>query len=324
MIKIDEIRHLHLELSSLCNARCPFCIRNLSGYPMNRGFTETNLSLALIQKSLSPTFIAQLDEILINGNFGDFVMNTESEQIISYFLAHNPTLKVQVTTNGSARTADFWRNLGSMGISTFFCLDGLEEVHHLHRQDTVWQRIINNALTFKAAGGYAVWKMILFDHNRDQVDECKRLSKELGFDEFCLVDEGRDTGPVFDRSGNLSHNIGKHVGFNSVGEVIDFKNHHTITLPQPAKKLRCATKESSSIFISADGKVYPCCYLAQHVLNWGEGQLNAITRRIIADNDLMNDDLETCIRWFSGVETRWTEKDPAARVSQCDSSCSVA
>jgi MoaA/NifB/PqqE/SkfB family radical SAM enzyme len=269
-------------------------------------------------------FISQLDEILINGNFGDFIMNTESEDIISYFLEHNPKVKIMGNTNGSARNADFWRNLGSMGISMFFCLDGLEDVHHLHRQDTVWQRVIDNALIFKAAGGYAIWKMIIFDHNKHQIEACKQMSKDLGFDEFCLVDDGRDTGPVFDRSGNLSHNIGKNNGPKNVDVVINFKNYHKITLPQPANKLRCATKESKSIFISADGKVYPCCYLAQHVLNWGEGQLNTVTRQIVADNDLRNNDLETCIRWFGGVESRWSESDPAARVSQCDSSCSAA
>lgn len=321
MIKIDEIRHLHLELSSLCNARCPFCIRNVLGYPYNRGYTETNLSLAQIKQWFSPVFISQLYEVLLNGNFGDLMMNTETEQIISYFRECSDRIKIAGNTNGSARTPDFWRNLGSMGTIMYFALDGLEDTHHLHRQDTVWQRIIDNAMIFKAAGGYAMWKMILFDHNRHQVEDCREMSKKLGFDEFWLIDEGRNTGPVFDRSGKLSHHIGNSSGPTNLAQIMNFRNKHNILLPTPSNSLSCHTKNEKSIFVSSTGKVYPCCFLAAEVLNWSEGQLNAVTRQIMENNDLNIVDLATAIQWFPKVESRWSEMDPNLRVSQCDSSC---
>ena len=31
MLKFDEIEKLHVELSSVCNAACPVCPRNVSG-----------------------------------------------------------------------------------------------------------------------------------------------------------------------------------------------------------------------------------------------------------------------------------------------------
>ncbi len=68
MIGYADIRNVHVELSSLCNARCPLCPRNLNGYPYNNGYTEANLTLASVKKIFTPDLLQQLTSILINGN----------------------------------------------------------------------------------------------------------------------------------------------------------------------------------------------------------------------------------------------------------------
>ena len=45
MIKYADIRHVELELSSHCNARCPLCPRNLFGYTYNTGYIVKHLTL---------------------------------------------------------------------------------------------------------------------------------------------------------------------------------------------------------------------------------------------------------------------------------------
>ena len=42
----DEILHVDLEMSSLCNAKCPICNRRQQGGPKNTSYKETYLSLA--------------------------------------------------------------------------------------------------------------------------------------------------------------------------------------------------------------------------------------------------------------------------------------
>jgi hypothetical protein len=332
MISLQEIRHLHIEFSSLCNARCPLCPRNLFGYPYNRGYTETSLTLELVQKSFSPEFIQQLsDGILLNGNFGDFTANLESLPILEYFKSCNPNLKIRISTNGSARNIDFWRELGKFNNTVIeFCLDGLEDTHHLYRQDTNFNKILQNAKTYMDAGGVAIWKMIEFQHNKHQIEDCKTMSKKLGFLNFNLENHGRDTGPVFDRDGNLVHIMGNHDGHTDIREIIawqqDPNNTYRYPMYNPDKKLSCITKNQNSIYIAADGRVYPCCFMgfSPHTYKTGyHGFLNSQIAPLVSNNDLHTTDLKTAISWFSKIESSWTKTSTAeGRVTQCDVACS--
>ena len=328
MLRLEDIRHLHIEASSLCNARCPLCPRNVFGYPHNLGYMETSLSLDLIKRSLSPQFLSQITSILLNGNFGDFTSSLEILPILRYFREHS-NMEMLISTNGSARNREFWEGLAKLGnIEVEFCLDGLEDTHHLYRQDTDWHKIIQNAQWFMAAGGKATWKMIKFKHNEHQRDACEQLSKELGFYKFLFNDHGRDQGPAFNRDGSLSHVIGDYDGFKNAQEVIDWLNTDSSYRP-PQRELYeyvdCEAKRTDSIYIAADGKVYPCCWLGfnpqTYHKNW-VGKLNQQIAELVKDNDLHDHPLETCIRWFANVEKSW-DKDSYkdGRLMQCDISC---
>jgi len=210
MYAFDQIRHVHLEISSRCNANCPLCPRSFFGYPYNNGYIERDLTLQDAQRIFQPEFIHQLDELYINGNFGDAVMNPETIDIIKYFQSHLlRSALVGISTNGGARGADFWRTLAKLNVSVFFCIDGLEDTHHLYRQNTVYATVIKNARTFIDAGGHATWRMINFDHNRHQQDTARELSESMGFKRFQLMDYGRNVGPVFDKQKQLTHWIGQ-------------------------------------------------------------------------------------------------------------------
>jgi MoaA/NifB/PqqE/SkfB family radical SAM enzyme len=328
MLKLEDIRHLHIEASSLCNARCPLCPRNVFGYPHNLGYTETSLSLDLIKRSLSPQFLSQITSILLNGNFGDFTSNLEILPILRYFREHS-SMSMLISTNGSARNREFWEDLAKLGnIEIEFCLDGLEDTHHLYRQDTDWNKIIQNAQWFMAAGGKATWKMIKFKHNEHQREACEKLSKELGFYKFLFNDHGRDQGPAFNRDGSLSHVIGDYDGFKNAQEVIDWLNTDSSYRP-PQRELYdyvdCEAKRVDSIYIAADGKVYPCCWLGfspeTYHKSW-VGKLNQQITKLVKNNNLHKSSLEECIRWFVGVEKSWAiDSYKEGRLMQCDISC---
>ncbi len=315
MIKYEDIRDVHFEISSLCNASCSWCPRTFWGYPYNGGYPELNFSLDSAKKIFEPEFLSQLHSIHINGNFGDIVMNPEGPDIVDYFFSQNPQLYINISTNGGARDQTFWTRLAKTPVTVMFCLEGLEDTHHLYRQNTVWSTVIRNAQTFISAGGRAVWKMLEFNHNRHQIDACHAMSQQLGFADFILVNDGRDTAPVFNSRGELVHVLGNYSGEKSFEVLFHKKTTNQILLEdiaktrQPSKSISCKVKKSKSIYISATGDVSPCCWTGFYPKTYGAGQYhqaaNAQLIPLIAKNNALEYPLKECIAWFSRVEESW-------------------
>jgi MoaA/NifB/PqqE/SkfB family radical SAM enzyme len=332
MIEYKEIRDVHLEISTLCNASCPWCPRNFWGYPYNGGYPELNLTLINAKKIFQEDFVKQLTSIRINGNFGDIVMNPESPDIIEYFRYCNSDLKILISTNGSARNKTFWQKLAKENSIISFALDGLIDTHYLYRQNTQWSTIIKNASLFIAAGGHAIWKMIRFDHNAHQVQECRELAKTLGFKEFQIVDQGRNVAPVFDNRGSLTHTIGGYNGEKNFKVLFHKKQTDQILLEDivtgliPKKNISCETKRLNSIYIAANGDVSPCCFTGFYPATYGHGQYHQAANLqlipLIEKNNALEFSLSECINWFSNVEKSWAQKSyQDGRLIICDNNC---
>lgn len=334
MIVYKNIRHVHLELSTLCNAACPLCPRNFYGYEYNNGYPQTHLTLDHVKKIFTTDFLQQLEEIYVSGNFGDIMVNPEALQIVQYFRKHNPNLYISISTNASARNKSFWQALAELNIDVYFCIDGLADTHHLYRQNTVWDIIIRNAKTFIAAGGKAAWKMIEFDHNKHQIDACRQLSQELGFVEFLLVNEGRNTGPVFNRRGQHTHNLGSYKGSTDFKVLFHQKKTNTILVEDIVdssyskieKKISCYAVKQSSIYISAYGEVSPCCWTGLAPSTYGAGSylqaINGQLQPLMSKNNALQYSLQECIEWFSSIQAAWKHDTyQQGRLVVCDTNC---
>jgi MoaA/NifB/PqqE/SkfB family radical SAM enzyme len=332
MISFEAIRDVHLEISTLCNAACPWCPRNFWGYPYNGGYPETYLSLANAKQIFFPSFLKQLTSVRVNGNYGDIVMNPEGADIIEFFRTQNPDLKISINTNGGARDSKFWKRLALAGAQVRFALDGLADTHHLYRQNTVWSTVIRNAKTFITAGGHAAWHMITFKHNQHQIQDCRNMSRELGFQEFYVVDDGRNTAPVFDRHGNLMHVLGDYQGEKEFKIMFHRKKtdhvllEDIITDRSPKKTIHCETQRINSIYIAANGDVSPCCWTGFYPRTYGHGQYhqaaNAQLVPLIRKNNALEHSIQECIQWFKEIELAWKHSTyNQGRLVICDDNC---
>jgi len=319
MVTIETVRHIHFELSSMCNARCPFCPRNFYGFPHDTGFVETNLSLDQIQQLLSSDFISQLDEVLINGNFGDFVMNPESVEIISWLRQCNDRMKIHISTNGGARNKEFWEQLAKLNLEISFCIDGLDDTHHIYRQDTTYKQVIKNASYYINAGGEASWVMTEFDHNRHQLEQAKLESQRLGFIQFTSRPTSRNAGPAYNRQGQKVFKF-KNID-NAYPDTIteswvkDFRKK-TILKTEPLShiakvntNLSCESNNLKSIYISSEGKITPCCYLALYSWHprFNHGVEELLTTQSLHDS----------VRLFDKIEETFTNK----QLNACQLNC---
>jgi MoaA/NifB/PqqE/SkfB family radical SAM enzyme len=227
------------------------------------------------------------------------------------------------------RTPNWWAQLALPGVKIGFALDGIDSAtHSLYRQDTDWNTIIKNAKAFIAAGGDAIWRFIPFDHNQYQEKDCRQLAKELGFTSFNNINEGRNNGPVYTRTGDFSHWLGdpwdgappiqemiqSHISWYDVKTVKSSKDITPINIG-------CNHKRDKELFIAANGEIYPCCYLGyypQTMNHPGNKQLKPLVQK----NNAKEYPLEKCIQWFDRVEDTWNKPSIAeGRLYTCVTTC---
>lgn len=328
MLRLSDIRQVQIELTTRCNARCPMCMRNYRGMEFNSGYPVTELTLDNIKQILPESFLKQLTSgVSFNGNLGDFGSARDAQEIVHYLA--DLAVPVYINTNGSVRTPDWWASLARPGVRIGFALDGLADTHSQYRLDTDWNRVIENATAFIRAGGHAVWRFVPFDHNRHQQADCEKLSRELGFARFENIDEGRDRGPAFTRTGDFTHHIGQPYDLGSPNIKPLLHSHLTWFDPATVKidkdrqplNITCQHKRLKEIYITADGHVFPCCFLGFYpktMTHPGNKQLLPL----VHENNLFEYDLEHCVQWFDAVEETW-KKDSIAdgRLYGCVNSC---
>lgn len=339
MLKLKDIRTVHVELTTRCNARCPMCMRNYRGYDYNSGYPDTELTLEQFQHIFTPDFLKQLTGshlntgtpatgVNFNGNLGDFALAKDGAEIVEYVVSHGVT--VNINTNGSLRSPAWWKRLALPGVQIGFALDGLADTHGLYRQDTDWNRVIENAQAFIDAGGRAIWRFVPFEHNRHQEVECRDIARNMGFWSFENIYDGRDTGPVFSRSGEYSHHLGKNDYSHGVppvkslleGHVTWFEvSKHSIPQDQPNIEYFCKHLKNREIYIAADGSVYPCCFTGfypKQMHHAGNTQL----QDLVQENNALEHDLEHCLEWFDRVDETWDRPSIAkGRLYTCVTSC---
>lgn len=302
MYAYNEIKTIHLEITERCNASCPQCSRNINGGELNPNLNDRELSLEDIKKIFPVTFIQQLNHIYMCGNYGDPMVAKDTLESLRYFRENNKKLLLSMNTNGSARTKDWWidlaKILGNNGY-VIFSIDGLEDTNHIYRRNTVWSKIVENAKAFIDAGGKAHWEYIVFGHNEHQVELAEQLAIELGFSKFQIKKTARfnsalsgttkegsrftdrkgneieialPNNPKF-RNQNLSEGVQGVVTLpTTVEEIVDKLNpelYNSPVIPLYDKTtIDCKVKKEKSLYISAEGIIQPCCWVANTMYSW--------------------------------------------------------
>ena len=325
MLKLSEIRCVHIELTTRCNARCPMCMRNYRGVDYNSGYPDTELTLDDIQHILTPDILKTIDHVNFNGNLGDFSLAKDGAEIVQYLVSHDIT--IGINTNGSLRAKTWWQKLASPKVTIGFALDGLADTHARYRQDTDWYRIIENAQSYIDAGGQAIWRFVPFDHNRHQEADCRRLAKEMKFIYFENIHDGRDAGPVYTRTGEFSHWLGPVGNPPPIKDMlqshITWYDSKTVKIKKdtPELNIRCRHKVTREIYLAADGTVYPCCYLGFYPLSMNHPG-NKELAPMVTENNALEYSLEHCLEWFDRVEQSWSKKTIAqGRTYACVNHC---
>lgn len=288
----EKIKGLHLELTTKCNAMCPMCNRNYKG-KVRKNLPICELTLSDIKKLLPVSFVKNLDLISLCGVYGEPICAKEIKAIIEYLYNCNNDLDIDLYTNGGLYSKSWWKDLADIMKNhkgtVIFGIDGIGDVHSLHRCNTDYNKVIENACAYIENGGNAQWDYIVFKHNEHQVEEARKLSKELGFNSFQIKKTSRFFKTLYEKDEMLDSTIldyGKHPVFDSQGNIryyIELPTDNTYRNSSEEKiydlidkfgsymgyldrvKIDCASLKSGGIFISAEGEVFPCCTVYQQI-----------------------------------------------------------
>jgi MoaA/NifB/PqqE/SkfB family radical SAM enzyme len=258
MYNLKDIKRIHLELTTKCQARCPMCPRRVNGGILNPLFEITEIDLDLFKKWFPISFIKQLDELYLCGNLGDPIIARDCLEILQYIRGVNSNLHLAIHTNGSARNPEWWNKLAEINVKIAFGIDGLADTHKLYRIDTDFDKIIENAISFINAGGEAEWAMLVFEHNEHQVEECRALSEKLGFSRFTL----KHTSRFQDNKLHVLNNEGRttHILYpTQKSKDMIPKIEESLKIEKPY--ISCKAQARNEIYVSATGIISPCCWL---------------------------------------------------------------
>ena len=262
-------------MTTRCNAACPMCSRNERGGFQIQGLPEVELSLEDVRRVLPPAFVRQLEQIWLCGNYGDPIIAAETLEVARYFRKTNSRIRIGMNTNGGARKPDWWRQAAGVIDLCHFGIDGLADTNALYRRRTHWKVIMANAAAFIEAGGAATWEYIVFRHNEQQIDEARALAERMGFKRFRLRKTGRfffggalQPGlAVRDRKGEEQYRIEpptdpdlRNTASEELGRLAGPSGDYTDYLD--TTDILCKAQCDKEIYVSAEGLVFPCCYLA--------------------------------------------------------------
>ena len=314
MYNLENIKTIHLEVTSRCQASCPMCVRNVQGGIDSPNLTISEITLAQFKEWFPFNFIQQLDRLYMCGNTGDPIIAKDTLTIFQYLREVNPNIDLGMNTNGSARTQNWWEDLARADVKVIFGIDGLEDTHSLYRIGTDYQQILRNARAFIDAGGHAEWHMLIFEHNQHQVEDCRTLSMQFKFDKFVAKHTSRfqnDSLQVLNKDGTTSHILRPSIKSKQITEKLSSQ--------QPV--ISCKVKEPGSLYISAEGKIAPCCWLEFNAVPNTSASYIDFANKGFTNPDL---NLQTLTDVFNGnffndIEKTWAS-DPLHSCSrQCGS-----
>jgi hypothetical protein len=275
MFSFRELKQVHLEITTRCQASCPMCSRNYHGGLDNPNLKIADWTIDDFQKIFNPRLIDQLSGVYFCGNFGDPIINNDLQQMCSYLRKKKESMSVRIHTNGSARSIDWWQKLPAclpQDHVVIFGIDGLEDTHSIYRIGTNFDQILKNAKAFIDAGGIAEWVFIKFKHNEHQVDEAKKLADAIGFQRFSVKNSSRfltdDKFSVLKSDGSVDYYLEPPTENKIVFVTKDLVKKVDQWLGDV--DIDCYVLKNKELYIDAHKMLWPCCFLAATPYNHNE------------------------------------------------------
>ena len=312
--------HWHIEISSKCTLKCPRCART----EVPDTLVNTELKLDFFKEHFTPEFIMQhVKKITFCGDDGDPIYAHDLINVIHYFKAIKP-VEIVIVTNGSYKSKDWWDTLANALTDIdeiHFSLDGYDQAsNEQYRVNSDWKSIETGIKAMRKSPVFMRWAAIAFAFNEDHLLTMQNLATQYGFDTFQVTKstkfgkvyksypsldklqpkdslismQGRFTRECINLSGRVKKEESMLYNELLANKVI------ADSVGQPVTPL-CQIGNKGS-YISATGKLYPCCWVAnryQHNNEWEKLSIDLHQTTLVEalNNKILQNELKT-YRWM--------------------------
>ncbi len=274
-LSLEQITTIQLDHTSRCNLRCPQCARTAKdgsvkpSLPAGRDLTVEDYRIIL------EPFRSREIKLFHCGNYGDAIASPTFEATLDFCQSYAPKARYTIITNGSLRTANWWRDLAKrLSVHSqnkvCFSIDGLSDTNGIYRVGSSFEKVIENLSSFIQGGGRARWDYLVFEHNKHQVEEARNLAEKLGVAEFNVKMTSRFISTETDVHNKKIENkktkisdLEKNKNIDNFNKIIkqysSFKDYAANT------PITCKYQKQTSIFIDFDTRLWPCCWMGAPV-----------------------------------------------------------
>lgn len=290
MWNTSTVEWIDVELTSFCNIDCPGCFRQIKREKVDHILNKDIITLDQIKKWITRENFPNLKLVNFCGSIDEPTLHPQIIDIIDYL-----DCDVNISSNGSTKTTDFWEELGKRKISVMFGIDGIDqESLEKYRIGSKFKKVKANWRAFIWAGGNATWQFIAFDHNEHLIDIARYMAKLEGFANFRVIYSHRE----------------------------DSQESKTIQRPVESE-IVCKYANQKRIFISHTGVLLPCCFVNSEFLqSYATNEYRTDFQKMFRDTGGMLEHNLKCTEPDEVME-HWglygTDK-----ISRCESTCRQA
>lgn len=317
--------HFHIEISSKCTLACPRCARQ----EVPDTLVNTELGLEFFQRNFTPEFIkTNVEKITFCGDDGDPIYAHDLIPVIKYIKDIKPTVEIVIVTNGSHKKIEWWRKLADTltGIdSVHFSIDGYDQdSNQLYRVNSDWEStILGLQVLRKHSNVQIVWAAIAFSFNEESIETTKDYACRLGVDRFQLTrstkfakiyslygpnDRLQPANKFISSGQRFEREITDFTFRSNPTPVINYTLYNSVKDNTLIKPL-CSVG-NKGLYISAQGLLYPCCWVANRYNHNNEWQ------EIAHKFDLNKRSLSECLN-----DQFWVKDFQSYKWRECQTKC---
>lgn len=278
--------HFHIEISSKCTLRCPRCARQ----EVPDTLVNTELDLEFFKKNFTEQFVRDnVEKITFCGDDGDPIYAHDLVPVIKYIKNIKP-VQIVIITNGSHKKAEWWSELGRVldhNDSVHFSIDGWDnDSNNQYRVNSDFDSILNGIRTLRSASSCElIWATIAFGFNQNQINRMQLMALDLGMDKFQLTKSTKfgSIYPAYGQNDSLEPSpefvSGSHRFERTVVPLWSKKSHRldpSLELFQKVKDyngvLPLCQIGNKGLYIDAQGRLFPCCWVANRYSHNNEWQ----------------------------------------------------